>query len=133
MTQREAITLLTSGVIDSGQLSQEDVSLLDELAQDVHLWPLLLSLIGGQLSRNLKQYHLSYHKAIQNVQEKLHHKGLTTFDKNNIEAINNCKFRKLAVKACIEMILEFTTKSLSDKIRSLILWTGIGTPLQIAV
>ena len=57
MTQREAITLLTSGVIDSSQLSQEDVSLLDELAQDVHLWPLLLSLIRGQLSRNLKQYH----------------------------------------------------------------------------
>ena len=104
MTQNEAIFLLTTGVIDSSQLSQEDVSLLDELAQDVHLWPLLLSLIRGQLSHNLKQYHLSYHKAIQNVQAKLHHKGLTAFDKNNIEAINKC--RTLAVKACIEMTLE---------------------------
>ena len=131
MTQHEAITLLTSGVIDSSQLSQEDVSLLDELAQDVHLWPLLLSLIRGQLSHNLKQYHLSYHNAIQNVQAKLHHKGLTAFDKNNIEAID--KSRKYAVKACIEMTLDLLTKSLSDKIKTLILWTGIGTSLQIAV
>ena len=131
MTQHEAITLLTSGVIDSSQLSQEDVNLLDELAQDVHLWPLLLSLIRGQLSHNLKQYHLSYHKAIQNVQAKLHHKGLTAFDKNNIQAIN--KSRNLAVKACIEITLELLAKSLSDKIKSLVLWTGIGTSLQIAV
>ena len=131
MTQHEAVTLLTSGVIDSSQLLQEDVSLLDELAQDVHLWPLLLSLIRGQLSHNLKLYHVSYHQAIQNVLAKLHHKGLTAFDKNNIEAIN--KSRKVAVKACIEMTLELLTKSLSDKIKSLILWTGIGTSLQIAV
>ena len=38
MTQHEAITLLTSGVIDSSQLLQKDKYLLDELAQDVHLW-----------------------------------------------------------------------------------------------
>ena len=131
MTQDEAITLLTSGVIDSSQLSQEDVNLLDELAQDVHLWPLLLSLIRGHLSHNLKQYHLSYHKAIQNVQAKLHHKGLTAFDKNNIEAIN--KSRNLAVKTCIEITLELLAKSLSDKIKSLVLYNGIGTSLQIAV
>ena len=131
MTQHEAITLLTSGVIDSSQLSQEDVNLLDELAQDVHLWPLLLSLIRGQLSHNLKKYHLCYHKAIQNVQAKLHHKGLTAFDKNNIEAIN--KSRNLAVKACIEITLELLAKSLSDKIKSLVLCNGIGTSLQIAV
>ena len=131
MTNAEAISLLTSGVIDSSQLSQEDVSLLDELAQDVHLWPLLLSLIRGQLSHNLKQYSLSYHNAIENVQTKLHDKGLTAFDRNNIGAIN--KSRKIAVKACIEMTLELLTKSLSDKIKTLILWTGIGTSLQTAV
>ena len=108
MAQHEAITLLTSGVIDSSQLSQDNVSLLDELAQDVHLWPLLLSLIRGHLSHNLKQYHLSCHEAIQNVQAKLHDKGLTAFDKNNIEATN--KSRKFAVQVCIEMTLELLTK-----------------------
>ena len=77
MEQSEAISLLTSGVIDISELSQEDVSLLDELAQDVYQWPLLLSLIRGQLSHNLKQHKLCYHDAIQNVQAKLCDKGLT--------------------------------------------------------
>ena len=131
MMEDEAISLLTSGVIDSSQLLQEDVSLLNEISQDVHLWPLLLSLIRGQLSHNLKQYHLSYHKAIQNVQAKLHHKGLTAFDKNNIETMK--KGRKLAVKACIEITLELLTKSMSDRIKTLILYIGIGTSLQTAV
>ena len=130
MSTCEAISLLTNGVIDNSQLSQEDVSLLNELAEDVHLWPLLLSLIRGQLSHNLKHYHLSYHEAIQNLENKLHHKGLTAFDKNNITATN--KSRKLAVKACIEMTLELLTKSLSDKIKTLILWNGSGTSLQTA-
>ena len=131
MMEDEAISLLTSGVIDSSQLSQEDVSLLNEISQDVHLWPLLLSLIRGQLSHNLKQHHLSYHKAIQNVQAKLHHKGLTAFDKNNIETVK--KGRKLAVKVCMEITLELLTKSSTDKIKLIILWNGIGTSLQTAV
>ena len=131
MMEDEAISLLTSGVIDSSQLSQEDVSLLNEISQDVHLWPLLLSLIRGQLSHNLKQHHLSYHSAIQNVQAKLHHKGLTAFDKNNNETVK--KGRILAVKACMEITLELLTKSSTDKIKSLVLYTGIGTSLQTAV
>ena len=131
MMEDEAISLLTSGVIDSSQLSQEDVSLLNEISQDVHLWPLLLSLIRGQLSHNLKQHHLSYHKAIQNVQAKLHHKGLTAFDKNNIETVK--KGRNLAVKACIETTLELLTISFSNKLKKLILYNGIGTSLQTAV
>ena len=131
MMEDEAISLLTSGVIDNNQLSQEDVSLLNEISQDIHLWPLLLSLIRGQLSHNLKQHHLSYHKAIQNVQAKLHDKGLTAFDKNNIEAV--MRGRSLAVKACIEITLELLTKSLSDKIKTLISLIGIGTSLQTAV
>ena len=56
MEPSEAIFLPTSGVIIISQLSQEDVNLLDELAQDVHLWPLLLSLVRGQLYHNLKNH-----------------------------------------------------------------------------
>ena len=131
MTQHEAITLLTSGVIDSSQLSQKDKYLLDELAQDVHLWPLLLCLIRGQLFHNVKQCHFSYQTAIQNIHVKLCNKGLTAFDKNSIEATS--KSRKLAVKACIEISLELLSKPISDKLKTLILWTGIGTSLQKAV
>ena len=128
MEQSEAISLLTCGVIDISQLSQDDVSLLDELVQDVHLWPLILSLIRGQLSHNLKHNKLGFHETIQFVQTNLHCKGLTAFDKNNIE-----RSRKYAVKICIEVTLELLPKSLSDKIKILILWTGIGTSLQTAV
>ena len=127
MSTNEAISLLTSKIIDSSQLSQEDVKLLDELAQDVHLWPLLLSLIRGQLSHNLKQYHSSYHEAIKTVQSQLHHRGITAFDKGNV------KSRKLAVKVCIEITLELLTKSISDKIKTLVLYTGIGNSVQTAI
>ena len=131
MTQHEAITLLTSGVIDSSQLSQEDVNLLGEIAHDVHLWPLLLWLITRQLFHCLKQRQFSYHRAIQNIQVKLRDKGLTAFDKNNIEAIS--KSRKVAVKACIEITLESLSKSITDKLKTLILQTGIGASFQTAV
>ena len=95
MTKNEALTLLTNNVIDSSRLSPEDVVLLNELAQDVHLWPLLLSLVRGQLFHCIKCYHLPYHGAILNVQGKLYDKGLTAFDKNNVESMK--KGRKLAV------------------------------------
>ena len=128
MEHKEAVSLLTCGVIDISQLSPDHVNLLDELVQDVHLWPLLLSLVRGQLFHCLKQYKLPSHKAIQSVQAKLNNKGLTALDKNNI-----ARSRKYAVKSCIEVTLDLLTKSLSEKIKSLLLWTGIGTSLQTAV
>ena len=88
MTQSEAASLLSNEVIDSSQLSGDDLRLLEELAPDVHLWPLLLLLITGQLSPYVKRYHSSYNEAIQKVQDKLHHKGLTAFDKNNLGSVN---------------------------------------------
>ena len=131
MTEDEAICLLTGGVIDSNHLSQEDVNLLEKLAQDVHLWPLLLSLIKGQLSHNVNNQRFSYHTAIKSLQANLHLKGLTAFDKNNIEKTHTS--RRIAVKACIEMTFELLTKLLLNRITSLILWTGIGASLETAL
>ena len=131
MRRNEAFLLLTSGVINNNELSQDDVRQIDELAQDAYQWPLLLSLVKGQISHHLKLYHLSFHTAIHNVHTKLHQKGLRAFDKNSTNNLNKC--RKFAVKACIEMTLELLTKSLSDKLKILILYTGIGTSLQTAV
>ena len=142
MTQNEAISVLTSRVIDVNKLSQEDVILLNEIAQNVFLWPLLLSLIRGQLFHNIKKRHLSYHQGIQNVQSKLHQKGLTAFDKNDIEAVKTSHklagktsktSHNLAAEACIEITLELLAKAISDKLKTLILWTGIGTSLLTAV
>ena len=62
------------------------------------------------------------------MQNKLYQKGLTAFDKNNIE-----KSRRYAVKICIEVTLELLTQSLSNNLKTLILWTGIGTSLQTDV
>ena len=133
MTNSESISLLTSGIVECSELSQEDVNLLDELVQDVHLWPLLLSLIRGQLHHFLKLHHLSYHTAIQNVQAKIQRKGLVACDKNVTDAEKVDKSRKFAVKVCIEITLELLPKSSSDKMKSLILYTGIGNSLQTAV
>ena len=131
MMKSEAVSLLTNKVIDISQLPQEDIMLLEELAEDMHLWPLLLSLLRGQLFHGIKHRRLSLHDAIENLQNRLHQKGLTAFDKNVIESVS--KSRKLAVKACIETSLELLTKVLSDKVKTLILWTGIGTSLVTSV
>ena len=81
----------------------------------------------GQLFHYIKCYRLPYHGAILNVQGKLYDKGLTAFDKNNIESMK--KGRKLAVEACIEMTLELLTKSLSVEVKKFVLFNGIGMPL----
>jgi len=126
MELTEAISLLTSGVVDISQLSQVELNLLDELAQDVHLWPLLLSLVRGQLSHSLRRWE--FQGAIQIVKHNMLKKGLKAFDKNNIT-----KSRKNAVKACIDATLEILTTALSSKMKSLIIWNGIGNTLQTGV
>ena len=112
MEQNEAISLLTCGVIDISQLSQEDMSLLDALAEAVHLWPLLLALTRGQLYHYLKPHKYHYHVAIK---IELHNTGLT---KNNIESSY-----KLALEVCIEVTLGLLTNILLEKVKTLILWT----------
>ena len=130
MEKDEALSLLTHGVIN-GQLLPSDACLLNELAEDLHLWPLLLSLVKGQLSHNLKQYKLSVHNAIRNMQIQLRDKGLTGFDKNNIDRVNSS--RKFAVKVCIDITLELLSSTISNKMKTLILFTGIGTSSPVAI
>ena len=127
MEPNEAVRLLTSGVIDFNKISDEDMKLLDNLAQEVHLWPLILALIRGQLFHNLKHFNLSHHEAIETVQAKLHNNGLTAFDKNNIESVN--RSRKFAVKICIEITLKLLSQREAENFRSLVLATGVGNSL----
>lgn len=99
---------------------------MDDLVEDVHLWPLLLSLVRAHISSDLKQYRCSYHKAIQNVQAKLHNKGLTAFDKNIVDSANQYSSHTLSVQVCIEATLELLG-SLLNRLKSLVLWAGIRT------
>ena len=131
MTDKEAVSLLTNGVIDTSQLLQEDIRLLGELANDVHLWPLLLSLIRGQLSYNVKSHKFTNHTAIATVQAHLCQKGLTAFDKNITENTSTCQ--TLAVKAYIDVTFDLLTKLILNRMTSLVSWAGIGTPLETVI
>lgn len=55
MNSREAFELITKEVIDCTQLSQEDDSILSQLAEATHKWPLPLSLLRGQLQFHEKK------------------------------------------------------------------------------
>ena len=123
MTLDIAVAMITDKLVDLSMISNEDVKLLKQLVQDAHMWPLLLSLIRGQLSHHLKlNVHLC--KAVKIIQDKLHDRGLTAFDKKDVESIN--KIHSHSVGICIETTLELLPKEFLDKYITLILFTGIG-------
>ncbi|XP_065894743.1 uncharacterized protein [Dysidea avara] len=129
MSLRESVSLMTYGVLENSELSKEDVIVINELAQSTHQWPLLLSLIRGQLYHSIKQSHTTLKNAILDVQRNLTIKGLVAFDIKTTR-----KIRQLSVRACIEVSLGLLDKSdeslkLKDKLLSLILYTGIGGSL----
>jgi len=128
MEQSEAISLLTGWVIDISQLSQEDVSLLHELAQDTLQWPLLLSLKRGQLYYFVRQDQSSHKDVIKHALETLNAKGITTVD----ETITSSG-TKFVVKFCIESTFQALPKTVIDYIKSLIFWTGIGISLPLLI
>ena len=129
----EAISLMTNGLIDKDKLLQEDIKIVNELAQDVHLWPILLSLVRGQLRHYIDHYKFSHREALKNVQTRLYNNGLTAFDRNNASA----KYRQYAVRACIDLTLEFFAEQQMEqhiqRLKSLILFTGIGSCLPSSV
>ena len=121
MTLDEALALLTNKLFDLSKLSREELKLLEKLANDAHRWPVLLSLIRGQLHHSLK---LKTQDAIKKVQMKLQSRGLTAFDKNDIESVK--RSRNKSVTICIETTLELLTESVLNKFITLVLFTGIG-------
>jgi len=131
VSQTEAVSILTSKLIDVNTLSQGDVSQLEELAKDAHMWPLLLSLVRGQLFHNLTRKGHHSHKAINQVRIKFNNIGLMGFDKKDCK--DSEKSRQYTISARLQVTMGLLTKSLSDKLKSLILYTGIGSSLQTAV
>ena len=126
MSLKESVSLMTSGILEYNDLSKEDIKLINELAQSTHQWPLLLSLIRGQLQHSLKQSKTTVKAAILDVQSNLATKGLEAFD---VEG--NPSNRQHSVRACIEVSLGLLDKPLRDKLLSLILYTGIGGSLPM--
>ena len=130
MTELEAVNLLTDQLVDLNSLSGNTIKLATDLAQDVHLWPLLLFLVRGHIKRNQQLYSHSFENTIQEVQIELYRNGLTTFDKNYFD---KSKGRKFAIKACVEVSLDFLRPEEKDKLITLILYTGIGGSVPISV
>ena len=92
MEQSETESILTCGGFEISELLQEDVGILDELYQDVHLWPLLLSLVGGHYSLHysLRVKRLSSHETIQ-IQTVLHRKSLKYFGKISLKTLTKAE------------------------------------------
>ena len=130
MTESEAVSLLTEQLIDIKSLSRDTIKLVSDLALDVHLWPLLLFLVRGHIKRNQNLYSHSFEKTIKEVQSGLYKNGLTAFDKNYFD---KSKGRKVAIKACVEVSLDFLQAEEKDRLITLILYTGIGSSIPISV
>jgi len=148
MSLRESVSLMISGIKDYIDLSKVEIQAINDLAQSTHQWPLLLSLIRGQLYHSVKKH--TFKDAILDVQSNLYSKGLAAFDDVKVTDKAICdidsphkttcnvqemhKIRQNSVRACIEVSLGLLEKSesdktLKDKMLSLILYTGIGGSL----
>ena len=106
MSVNEAIELLTLQIVEVETLHANDVSRIEELARDLHYWPLLLNLVHGQLYFHCIEWNESPQDAILKVQQKLFDNGLTAFDPEDQPEAS----RENAVKASITASLELLTK-----------------------
>ena len=140
MTEPEAVSLLAEGLIDINSLSTGAKMSIKDLARDVHLWPLLLFLVRGHIKCKQKLYTHSFERIIQDIKDELYKNGLIAFDSNydfddksKDQRVAKSKGRKYAVKACVELSLDFLRKEEKDKLITLILYTGIGNSVPMSV
>ena len=103
MSINEAQKLLTLQIIDL-KMQATDIDGVQDLAKDLHCWPLLLSLVHGQLYVHCIEWNESPQDAILKVKQKLYRHGLTAFDPDN------CVSRENAVKASINASLELLSE-----------------------
>ena len=107
MTIDESVKLLTLQIVEVETLHVTDVSRIEELAKDLHCWPLLLNLVHGQLYYHCIEWNELPQDAILKIQQKLFDKGLTAFDpEDQLEAS-----RDNAVRASITTSLELVAKN----------------------
>jgi len=128
MTHLEAAELLTTGIVDLKVLPEATMKMLENLAEDVQLWPLLLSLVRGLFKSSQRLYSHSFEQHIQFVQHKIQDKGLTALDK---EYHNKSSIRSRAIKACVEASLDLLLHQEKEMFKVIILFTGIGSSVPV--
>jgi WD40 repeat protein len=94
MRQNEAVALL------AGQLPAAEISVLQELANRLGQWPLLLKLANGTLRDRVYKQQQTLPQALAYVNEALDRRGLTAFDAGNPSERNQ------AVSQTISMSLD---------------------------
>ena len=106
MSVNEAVKLLTLKIVEVETLHAYGANIIEELARDLHCWPLLLNLVHGQLYVHCIEWNESPQDAILKVKQMLFDNGLTAFDpEDQLEAS-----RENAVRASITASLELLTK-----------------------
>lgn len=118
MNSDEAVSLLSYNLPAIGM---SNIKALRELAEDAHSWPLLLFLIRGQLDHYYNFHNMSCHDVIKCVRHHLYYRGLTAFDKQYTGTSRNH-----SAKICIESTLRLLSEDDLSRLKSLILFTGIG-------
>ena len=126
MEMDEAIAL-----ISEASFKKNDVSIMiSSLAEDLHRWPLLLHLASCQVNHFQKQQQQTPEDgAISLTKKRLQEKNLTTLNQSS----DKDKHRKTAVQACVELSLEMSGDSLTEKLMIYVLFTGIGCSLPTTV
>ena len=119
----EAIQVLTINITETEELSPSSYNAVSELANNLYCWPLLLSLVHGQLYVHCIEWGELYTNAVSIVQQKLFDKGMTAFDSEKDN-------REEAVKASITLSLDLLQEDEESLLYHAILSIGIGTKVS---
>ena len=126
MESSEAIKLLTFQIEDL-QIDNSDIAgQLNELAINLHNWPLLLNLVRGQLHIHCKTIPNSPLAVIKQVKKKLYDNGLTAFDPKRPKRQNAVN---ASIKASLDLLSEENLTRLNRLVTSILFSSTIPKEL----
>ena len=125
MEREEAVSMLQNRIVDTPiMLSEEIAKCRDKLVDDLHLWPLYLYLVRGQIIHHVKFQKMQFADALEMVTRKLSNCGLGIYadDKQRRD-------RKHAEKPCIECTIQMLDDTERNCLLSVIFYAGAGCQL----
>ena len=122
----EAVQLLTFKTEQLQNLNTTIVDQINELAENLHKWPLLLNLVRGQLNKYCKAMPYSPLAVIKQVTKKLFDNGLTAFDPKQPKRQNAAN---ASIKASLDLLGEDDIGRLNRLVTSMIF--GNTVPKQL--
>ena len=129
MESPEAIQLLTFNIKELQFINSDIAGQLNELAMNLHNWPLLLNLVRGQLHIHCKTNPNSPFAVIKQVTKKLYDNGLTAFDSESKRqnAVN------ASIKASLDLLSEENVTRLNRLVTSIIFSSTIPKQLLMCL